>query len=310
MNFLTKAGDARHLGIIRRLVPNKVSVAVGRQILKTQKHSPTILFGVGVVGVVATAVMASKATLELDKIVDEAKTDLDWCKTNHESGEYPEYTDRAYSHDVAVIYARTGRKLIRLYAPTLGVGFLSIASLTGSHYILTQRNMALTAAYAALDKSYKNYRRRVAEEIGEENELEFRNGVTSEVVIKGDEAKTIKKVDPNAVSEYARFFDQLSPSWNKQPEYNMIFLRAQQNYFNDLLLSRGHIFLNEVYDALGIPRSRAGAVVGWILSKDGDNYVDMGIYSSDREMARRFVNGDEGAILLDFNVDGVIFDKI
>jgi hypothetical protein len=121
----------------------------------------------------------------------------------------------------------------------------------------------------------------------------------------------VKRVGPDGASIYARFFDPTSTSWSKEPEYNLIFVQCQQNYANDLLRARGHVFLNEVYDMLGIPRSQAGAVVGWILSQDRttDNYIDFGVFD-DEKNARDFVNGYEGSILLDFNVDGVIFDKI
>ena len=117
-------------------------------------------------------------------------------------------------------------------------------------------------------------------------------------------------MDPNKYSIYARFFDELSSSWNPEPEYNNLFLRCQQNYVNDLLNARGHVFLNEVYDRLGIPRSKAGAVVGWTLHGEGDGYIDFGIFDGWKPKAREFVNGHEGAILLDFNVDGIIYDKL
>ena len=92
-----------------------------------------------------------------------------------------------------------------------------------------------------------------------------------------------------------------------------MFLRAQQQYANDKLIAQGHLFLNEVYDMLGLPRTKAGAIVGWVYDDNnavGDNFVDFGIYDVHRETARDFVNGYERSILLDFNVDGVIYDLI
>jgi hypothetical protein len=104
----------------------------------------------------------------------------------------------------------------------------------------------------------------------------------------------------------------VSSSWNPEPEYNLIFLQCQQNWANDQLRTRGHVFLNEVYDMLGLERSKAGAVVGWVFTKDGstDNFIDFGVFNGETQISRDFVNGHEGAILLDFNVDGVIYDKI
>ena len=90
----------------------------------------------------------------------------------------------------------------------------------------------------------------------------------------------------------------------------MLFLRTQQNYANDLLKARGHLFLNEVYSMLGIPHTSAGAIVWWTIGAGGDNYVDFGIFTRDSQVVREFVNGYERSILLDFNVDGVIWDMI
>lgn len=109
------------------------------------------------------------------------------------------------------------------------------------------------------------------------------------------------------MSPYARFFDEASANWVKDPEINHIFVQCQQNFANNLLIARGHLFLNEVYDMLGIDRSSAGQVVGWVISGDGDNFVDFGMFEAH---SARFVNGYERSILLDFNVDGVVVDKI
>ena len=114
-------------------------------------------------------------------------------------------------------------------------------------------------------------------------------------------------------SDYAKFFDEGCREWDKDPEYNLTFLKCQENYANDLLKSKGHLFLNEVYDMLGIPRTKAGQIVGWIYDEEnpiGDNYVDFGIYDVYKEANRNFVNGYERNILLDFNVDGDILSKI
>lgn len=113
------------------------------------------------------------------------------------------------------------------------------------------------------------------------------------------------------VSPYARFFDECSPEWSNDPEYNKMFLHSQQQFANEKLKSKGHLYLNEVYDMLGLPRSRSGAIVGWIYdpenNKAGDNFVDFGIYTV---ADPKFVNGYERSVLLDFNVDGLIIDHL
>lgn len=98
-------------------------------------------------------------------------------------------------------------------------------------------------------------------------------------------------------------FDENSVCWSPTPEYNRVFLQCQQNYANDLLRARGHIFLNEIHDMLGVPRTGNGAVCGWI-----DNPVDFGIFNQDG--IKRDLLTDDGVIHLEFNVDGVIYDKI
>ena len=184
---------------------------------------------------------------------------------------------------------------------------------------MSKRNVALAGAYKLMETGFKDYRKRLVEEYGEDVDFQFKNGIKNEsvTIIEEDEdgkkkkvKKTIQVADPNQHSVYSRFFDESCVNWEKNPEFNLTFLTCQQNYANNLLQAKGHVFLNEVYDMLGLPRSSAGAIVGWVLSKEGDNFVDFGIYDLQSESARDFVNGYERTILLDFNVDGVIYDKI
>ena len=299
---------------VLKFVPTKASLTAGRLALQMSKQSPHILFGVGIVGFGTTVYLASKAALSLDDRIDELHNTISDVRKMREVD--PEYDNNDYRRDLAYVHAHNAITIAKIYAPTMIVGVVSIACLTKSHKILTNRNAALMAAYSAIEKSYSMYRQRVADEYGEGKEREFRHPAEEYKVITVDEnGKSIESIKTRAnkdfnPSAYARFFDELCSEWQRQPEYNYTFLRAQQNYANDLLRSRGHIFLNEVYDMLGIPRSQAGTVVGWIISSEGDNYVDFGIYHGDKPGARDFVNGREGSILLDFNVDGVIMDKI
>jgi hypothetical protein len=176
-----------------------------------------------------------------------------------------------------------------------------------------KRNTALTAAYVTVENAYKVYRQRVVDEFGEEKDRDFYRGVHDEEERDEDGKKKkhiVKVVDTNDISAHAKFFDESCPSWERNSEYNMLFLTGQQNYANDLLHARGHIFLNEIYDNLGIPRTNAGSIMGWVMGKGNQNHVDFGIFDVSKPMAREFVNGYERAILLDFNIDGVIWDKI
>ena len=315
-------------------IMNNITRTLNKVAFKFKKHSPEILVVAGVVGVVGSTVMACKATTKVNDILDDTKDQLDKI---HEAGERlengetlmlkdgEEYTVEQNKKDLTIVYAQTALKFAKLYAPSVIIGGLSITAILTGHNITRKRNIALAAAYTAVDKSFKEYRGRVVERFGEALDKELKYGIKSkevdEVVTNEDGTesvvkKTVDVVDatnPMNVSEYARFFDDGCAGWTKDPEYNLMFLRDQQRYANDLLKSKGHLFLNEVYDLLGIPRTKAGQIVGWIYDEkhpNGDNFVDFGIYDTNKTANRDFVNGYERTILLDFNVDGNIWDQM
>ena len=307
---------------MKQEIINKATRLLSSTQYQIKKHSPEILMVAGITGTIVGTVLACKATTKVSEIMEEKNKlveDVHTCLNDKEI----EYTEEDSKKDLTIIYAQTGVKLFKLYSPAIGVMILSFASIIAGHKVLKKRNVAIAAAYAAIDKGFKQYRKNVIEEFGESVDQQMRFGLKSKEVKKKDkDGKTVKEteyyIDPDSnpldnISEYARFFDATSNNFEKDPEYNMMFLRRQQDYANEMLKSRGHLFLNEVYDLLDIPRSRAGQVVGWVYDKDGntkgDNYVDFGLYRNDQG-TRRFINGLEYNILLDFNVDGVIYDMI
>lgn len=282
---------------------------------KVKQRSPEILVIGGAIGVVASAVMACKATLKVNEVLDEAKTQID---TVHEVANDPnmseKYTEEDKKKDLSIVYVQTGVKLVKLYGPSVVLGVASLACILTSHKILRKRNVALAAAYATVDRSFKEYRGRVVERFGEELDRELKYNIKAkqvdETVVNEDGTetvvtKTVNAVDPTQYSEYARFFDDGCIGWEKNPEYNLMFVRQVQNWANERLKSRGYLFLNEVYEMFGFPMTEAGQVVGWVYDKEiGDGFVDFGVYDLYNEKARDFVNGRERVILLDFNVDG------
>lgn len=298
-------------------IKSTVTSKVGRQVLIAQKHSPVLLLGVGIIGVGTTVVLACKATLKLDEVLGEAekiKSQID----DAQALETPEYTEEDARKDGIINRTKTAMKIARLYAPAIAVGCVTVGAFTGSHVILARRNAAITAAYVAVDKGFKQYRKNVIAELGQDKDREFRFGmVERELAVDTDEGvavKTVKSIDGDALKKgdtasiYGRFFDEYNQNWEKSRGKNAMFLRSQQQYANDLLNARGHVFLNEIYDMLGMERSKAGALVGWVKG-NGDGYVDFGILD-DLYMGQKFVNGDEPSIFLDFNVDGPIYDLI
>lgn len=300
-------------------IMKSVNIVASKAIIKIKKHSPEILIVVGVVGTVASAVIACKATTKVNRIIDDAKGDIDKVHTATENcvteaGET--YSTEDSKKDLVIIYAQTGVKLAKLYAPAVILGTLSIASILASNNILRKRNVALGAAYAAIDKSFKDYRGRVIERFGEQVDTELKYGIKAkkfeevEVDPETGKEKKVKKTvmvaDPNLQSDYAVYFDNKSRNYETNQDYNYMFLKAQQQFANDKLQTRGHLFLNEVLDDLDLPRTSAGQIVGW--TKDGpDGYVNFRIVEVDRETED---GRHEPSLLLDFNVEGNIWDKM
>lgn len=292
------------------MLPDAVLGAVSKAAFKTKANSPTILFGLGILGVVSSTVLACRATLKIDDVLEEGQRQLQRIK---DAENVEGYEDEHQKRDITIVYVQTAVKVARLYAPSVVLGVAGIACLGGSHHILRQRNAALVAAYTAVEKAFGEYRYRVREKYGEEQDLEFRYGVEQVETVNEETGrkKTIKRIASGEPSGYARIFDKTSPYWSKDPDINYMRVRNQQRFANDLLRIRGHLFLNEVYDMFGMTRTQAGSIVGWRYYSEGqgDEYVDFGLFRDDAAV-REFLTGREGSIMLDFNVDGVIYDKI
>lgn len=302
---------------------NEIMSKISRNIHKAgfalKKSSPEILVAVGVIGTVASAVMACKATMKIDDILEESKDKLDKIHTCADDPEMEEqYSEEDAKKDTVLVYAHTGLKLAKLYGPALGLGIVSIGSILASNHILRKRNAALAAAYAVANRTLKDYRERVIERFGEEVDRQLRYNIKAEEIEetimddKGKEKKVKKKIDiadPNA-SGYMKYFTRSNPNWEDDTDYVEMFLRSQQNYANDKLRAVGHLTLNEVYNMLDMQDTKAGMVVGWIYDLDhptGDNYVEFDV----KKVYLPNERGDyEEAYAIDFNVDGNIYDKM
>lgn len=305
-------------------VLNTLSRNINKVGFTLKKNSPTILVVAGVVGTVVSAVMACRATLKVEEVLEETKEQSAQAHAVAESEEYADrYSEEDLKNDLVTIYAKSGMQIAKLYAPSIVLGAVSIASILYSHKILSKRNVALASAYAVIEKGFKEYRGRVVERFGEQIDKELKYNIKAQEIEEtttdenGSEVKTkvIKEVVDTygleGYSEFARFFDRGNPYWEKDAEYNLHFLLQMQNWATEKLRRKGYLFLNEVYQAIGIPESKAGQVVGWIYDEEnpiGDNVVDFGIHELHRKPNRDFVNGYEPTILLDFNVDGNIWN--
>lgn len=298
----------------------------GKAEMKIRKNSPEILLAAGLIGMVGTVVLACKATLRADEVLDHHRKkmadihDAKEIADQNESGGELEYDDQLYRMDVGMQYAKTSGSLMKLYAPAIAVGSLSVAAILVSRNIMQKRYLGAVAFGNAVNSAFEEYRKRVREEEGELKDRHYRYGtdlgtIEEKETDENGKAKKVKKDFENAdpakmpADDTCRFFDSKNPNWDKNPNFSMMFLRGVQNTCNDLLHVRGHLFLNEVYDALGFDHTPQGAVLGWVEGI-GDDYVDFGLYDQNKDNVRRFVNGEDNVILLEFNHAGVIWDKI
>lgn len=304
-------------------LPAGITRTFGKAGLALKKASPEILVVTGIVGTIASTVIACRQTPKAVKILEEHKETaarINEVAEKVKNGEM--ITEEGYSeddrkHDLTILYTKTALSLAKTYILPVTLGIASIASILCGHHILRVRYSAVSSALAATTEAFNSYRARVADSVGEEAERDIYYGVHKENVSEkdenGKEVKVTKNVIGDGYSPYAKYFDEGCRGWEKDAEANLTFLRVQQAHANDILKARGWLTLNDVYDMLGIPKTKAGMVVGWMFDEKnptGDNYVDFGIYNGEKVKNRDFVNGYEKVILLDFNVDGNIYDKM
>lgn len=309
------------------VIMRKAMDFVFKKSLPLQKKAPEILMGAGLLFGAGSLVTACIATRKLDEVIEDVQIDIEAAKSVHENESIPELgrTDQDLRKDIVMAYGKGAFRIAKLYAPSAALGAASVLSILSSHNILSKRNVAIAAAYSVLESGFEKYRENVIDKFGEEVDRQMRYGIEkvkeTESVTDSETGKTKKvKKEIDVVGEegiegysiYARFYDDSCRTWRRDPEYNLMYLRSQQAAANEILKAKGILTLNEVYEMLDIPRTQAGQIVGWVDKEDnpnGDNKVDFGIYNIRRRANRDFVNGYEDVILLDFNVDGVVWDQ-
>lgn len=295
---------------MKNFIPKGLTRFGGRTALKLSSHSPTIMVVAGVVGLGATAVLAAKASRQMDPIIeDHQKGRVDISGTVYE-------TKREEQKDLVRLYSRTTKDLARLYGPTLVVGTLSTASVLYGHKVLHGRHVASIAAYSGLMEQFTSYRGRVAKTLGSNVERGIYEGAHGEWVEDPDhkgEHKLAPKFDADMVEDsYLRpWFDESNVNWTRDPVMNYTFLKGVQTHMNNILQIRGHVTLNDVYDALRIPRTNEGQVAGWVWNSGvGDNFIDFGFMSGIDPHTVAFRNQAERTVRLNFNVQGNIYGMI
>lgn len=298
-----------------------------------KKHSPEILVVTGVIGGIASAVLACRATTKANLVLADTKKKVEFINEGVQKGEVVgvmengqegvvKYSEEDGKNDLRIVYAKTGLEIAKLYAPAVILGALSVTSILAGHNILRKRNVALAAAYATVDRSFKDYRKRVVERFGEDLDRELKYNIRKEEVEEtvtnedGTETKvkkTVDVVDSRRHSEYAIFFDETCRGWTKNAQNNKFFLMQTQDWANKKLRSQGYLFLNDVYEMLGAMKTKAGFAVGWLYDPERDdleNQIDFFLFDVFDERKRAFANGYERSVIVDFNVDGNIHNKM
>ncbi len=300
--------------------------------LTIKRYSPEILLGVGVVGVGVSTVLACKATLKVEVILDTyedtiAKIDdtLDRSEAGN-LGEVEYYVEDA-KKDKLIVKTQTVVEFAKLYGPSVTLMGASIGCILGAHKIMSKRQVALMAAYKVIEESFSAYRGRVINELGEVKDGHFMYGTTTLLekdTIIGEDGKKQKVTNekeelvPGAkLSGFARLFEEEQPDqigawtgstqWSPIHDYNLSFLQGKEKYFNDKLTVKGFVTVNEVYEELGFPPTEAGMICGWrYKSERGDGYISFNPRGIDGNWA---FGMDGDSVIIDLNIDGVIFDQ-
>lgn len=305
-----------------------------RGVCLVKAKSPTILIASGIASGIAATIIAVKRhaiAQEAKKQFDDDIRNIDTCHASgyvnveNDDGSVTavDYTEETYRKDLRLVYTNKINAYIRAYAPSVALTALSVTCILVSHGIMRRRNTALTAAVASVSEAFRKYRSNVKKEYGEEADYNMRHGLITkaekvkEVDPETGKTKTVTKVTKTKRddglpwrSDYARCYEAGCRNWTKDANTNRLTLLGFQAFANQKLKENGFLYLNEVYDMLGIDQTMAGHEMGWIYTKEenqhGDNYVDFGF-----DKAWDFNSGLENSVWLDFNVDDLpITDRI
>lgn len=281
-----------------KYVPKKVTRGGSRALLKVKAKSPTLLVVGGIVGFGVTTVLAVKATRNAEPVIDQHKKDRINLGTKA--------SNQHHGRDLSRLYVGTGISLAKVYGPTLVVGAISTAAVLSGHNILQKRHVATMAAYSGLAEQFSGYRARVAKTLGAEAEKEIFSGAHGEwqddPAHKGEQKRVM--VYDRTDGDFLRpWMEEPNVEWTRDPTSNFLMLRGLQTMMNHRLEVYGHVFLQDVRDKLGLPRTPEAVVTGWIKDGDGDGYIDFGILTSNDPNTIAFLNGEVNSIQLEFNVD-------
>lgn len=297
-----------------------ITTAIHTGIARVSKHAPTILSVAASAGVVGTGYLAWKAGTRFEDVEGRDWERRKECIRNADN--IPGEEVPAYERKLRILFILDTAKSV---APAAIVGGVTIAMIYFSNSISKKRLAALGAAYAVLQNAFDGYKKTMVDALGKETvEKIIRPKLpnyekTAEEILSSDNKSDAANVADAVIasirdlSPYSRIIaEESSNCWDENEDYTAENVAAVQLWANRRLERKGHLFLNEVYDQLGLSRTREGSVVGWLKnSENGDGYVSFGDYDAN---TYRVPSDDYSRVdtnfILDFNVDGVIWDKI
>lgn len=281
----------------------KMSQFIGKVKLGAKRNAPELLLGAGLITGTACVVLSGKATIKAAKITDKFKGDIDTISKSLES---ENLTPVEIKNEIRPLYAKYALDLAKNYAVPTALYAATVASIFASYKIQKNRQIALSTALSAMTTAYATLLGKV--------QNGAKHGLTAQEVLDGVEGRevvdpetgeiTIEKVQGDPINyAYQVRFDNTCLSWEKDKLQNEFSLKAEENWANDLLQLQGYLFLNDVYDRLGIPKVKTGFIVGWLKDGNGDGFVDFGVIDAESYDDVRY---DRNAFDLTFNVDGDI----
>jgi hypothetical protein len=283
--------------------------------LGAEKAAPGVMIAVGIAAVAVGSYKAAEATPVVKEAVEE-------FKTNREEIEQTEMDPETKKELVTTSYKKLGNSVLHAYGKPVLLVATGTGLILGGHGIVSKKLATTTASLISTDKLFQNYRQNVIEDQGEDADFRYRTGLKTVEVesvehdTRGRKRKVKKEmevVDNVIGNPFMKFFDEANPNFEKNPSNNLFFLKKQEEWRTRKLRAEGFLFLNDVLYELGYGRCAEGSVYGWVYDEDDPechNVVSFGIRNTRRPTVRNAMNGYEPVILLDFNVDGVIVEKL
>ena len=270
-----------------------------------KKYAPELLLGTAAVAGTACIVTSCRATIKAKKSLEEHQERklliADKLQTE-------EITSEESKVEMRKEIVKVGLELAKEYAIPFSLYTATIGCVLGSYKIQKSRLQAISATLSAMSAAYTSLVTRL------KNGAE--HGLTAEEVLKGKVAFPETDEDGNPTGEvnvmtlkhpnnnpFKFRFDRYSTAWEHHHFSNECILKAEENWANTALELNGYLFLNDVLDRLGIPKTKAGQILGWRKDGDGDGFVDFGVVDCQTLVG---VEYDDNAFELNFNVDGDI----